>query len=82
MNAVTKGNDSSEITPAEHRRRVVRRSLDALMHSHPQLYYQSTAEVARAVHEGIGNASRLSVEGRAAVKRLSPRGIEVILAFR
>lgn len=73
----------AEITQAERRRDVVRRSLDALMRSNPQLYYQPTADVARAIHEGIAKGGEgLSAEDRAAVKTLSARDIEVILAFR
>lgn len=75
--------DKTEITQAERRRDVVKRSLEALMRSNPQLYYQPTAEVARAIHEDIENGSDgLSAEDREAVKKLSARDIEVILAFR
>ena len=75
--------EQPDVTPAERRRDVVKRTLDALMRSDPQLYYRPTADVARAIHESIGNGGdALSAPERDAVKGLSARDIEVILAFR
>ena len=74
--------DGTEITQAERRRRVVKRSLEALMRSDPQLYYRPTSDVARAIHDDIGDRGGLSAEDREAVKGLSTRDIELILAYR
>lgn len=71
-----------EIGEAERRRKLVKKRLDSLMQSNPQLYYEATPVVARAVHGNFQNDDGLDDRDRAAVIGLSVRDIEVILAFK
>jgi hypothetical protein len=73
--------EHDNLTRTDRQRRVVTRCLEALADSDPDLYYQPTAVVARAVHAAIDTGCK-DDQDRSAVKGLSAREIEVLLAFR
>ena len=74
--------EDHELSEAEHRRKLVMKRLESLMQSNPQLYYEATTTVARAVHADIQIDENLEQLEREAVIGLSVRDIEFILAFK
>ena len=74
--------EEQELSEAERKRKLVKKRLDSLMQSNPQLYYEATAAVARAVHFDIQNDENSEDDNHVALAGLSVRDIEMILAFR
>lgn len=74
--------EDQELGKAELRRKLVMKRLEMLMQSNPQLYYEATTAVARAVHADITGDHNFEEAEKNAVSGLSVRDIEIILAFR
>lgn len=75
-------NENPELSDADRRRKLVMRQLDSLINSNPQLYYEATAAVARAVHLDLQNNESLTEDETKALAGLSARDIEIILAYK
>ncbi|WP_169391451.1 MULTISPECIES: hypothetical protein [Psychrobacter] len=64
------------------KRQIINRFLAKLTRDEPQMYYASTAEVARALFLMIKeHQNRLEIEEQLLVKGLTSRDIEMILGF-
>lgn len=74
--------ENPELSDADRRRKLVKRQLDSLINSNPQLYYEATAAVARAVHQDLQNNESLTEDESKALAGLSARDIEIILAYK
>ena len=74
--------EQPELSETEQRRKLVKKRLDSLMQSNPQLYYEATAAIARAVHTDIQNDENSEDANHIALAGLTVREIEMILAFR
>ena len=74
--------EEQELGQAERRRKLVKKRLESLMQSNPQLYYEATPVVARAVYEDFQSEENVSGLDQLAIAELSVRDIEIILAFR
>lgn len=74
--------EEQELGQAERRRKLVKKRLESLMQSNPQLYYEATPVVARAVYEDFQSDENVLEPDRTAIVGLSVRDIEIILAFR
>ncbi|WP_434353692.1 hypothetical protein VH441_01320 [Psychrobacter sp. HD31] len=67
---------------ADKKRRIIHDYLYKVMELNPDLYYSSTAEVAREVHLMIKeHKNRMPVEEQALFRKLTVRDVEVILSF-
>ncbi len=64
------------------KRKIVHRFLTKLTRDEPQMYYATTAEVARSIHLMIKeHTNRLSVEEQALVRKMTIKDIEIMLGF-
>ena len=73
--------DERKDLDAERRKKLLQRILSDLTHSRPDLYYQSTSEIARQIAEMIKSGGRLAADDRALLQRLTQRDIEVLLSL-
>lgn len=73
--------DERKDLDSERQKKLLYRILDDLTRSRPDLYYQSTSEIARQIAETIRTGGRLSADDRALLKKLSQRDIEVLLSL-
>lgn len=64
------------------KRKLINKFLTKLTQEEPQMYYASTAEVARSIHIMIKeHTNRLSVEEQALVRHMSIEEIQALLGF-
>lgn len=64
------------------KRKLINKFLTKLTQEEPQMYYASTAEVARSIHTMIKeHTNRLSVEEQALVRHMSIEEIQALLGF-
>lgn len=64
------------------KRKLINKFLTKLTQEEPQMYYASTAEVARSIHTMIKeHTNRLSVEEQALVRHISIEEIQALLGF-
>lgn len=73
--------DERKELDAERRKKLLRRIVDDLTRSRPELYYQSTSEIARQITEVIQSGGRLAADDRALLQKLSQRDIEILLSL-
>lgn len=73
--------DKKSDLDSEKQKRTLTRLVTALSEAHPELYYQSTAEIAILVKEAIDEGKVLNGEERQLMQRLSLRDIEVLLSL-
>ena len=66
---------------AERQKKLLRRIVDDLTNSMPDLYYQSTSEIARQIAELIRSGGQLSADDRALLQKLSQRDIAILLSL-
>ena len=66
---------------AERQKKLLRRIVDDLTNSRPDLYYQSTSEIARQIAELIRSGGQLSADDRALLQKLSQRDIAILLSL-
>ena len=66
---------------AERQKKLLRRIVDDLTNSRPDLYYQSTSEIARQIAELIRSGGHLSADDRALLQKLSQRDIAILLSL-
>lgn len=65
------------------KRKIVNKFLVKLTQESPQMYYATTAEVARSIHVMIKeHTNRFSVEEQALVRRMTIEEIEALLGFK
>ncbi|MEM9344235.1 MAG: hypothetical protein AAGA87_14425 [Pseudomonadota bacterium] len=64
----------------EKQRKLLRGLLEDLSASRPDLYYQSTSEIAQQIHAHI-QTEQFNAEDGPLLKRLSERDIEVLLSL-
>jgi len=74
--------DELDIDPAEHRRKLVKQRLESLIRSSPQLYYEATSVVARALHEDIQSEPDAGDSDNEILAKMTVREIELVLAFK
>lgn len=66
---------------AEKQRKLLQRLLAELTRSRPDLYYQTTGEIARHIKGYAGDDAVIHQEERELLERLSVRDIEVLLSL-
>ncbi|MEM1387028.1 MAG: hypothetical protein AAF626_08785 [Pseudomonadota bacterium] len=66
---------------SEKQKRLLRRLLEELSASDPNLYYGSTSDIALMIQDYIESDAKLAQEERALLARLSKRDIEVLLSL-
>lgn len=67
---------------SDEKRKLINRFLMTLTKEQPQMYYATTAEIARSIHTMIKeHTNRLSVEEQALVRRMTIEEIEGLLGF-
>ena len=66
---------------AERKKTLLRRIVDDLTNSRPDLYYQSTSEIARQIAELIKSGGQLSADDRALLQKLTQRDIAILLSL-
>lgn len=77
-----KGKEENIELEVEKKRRLVQSYMHKLMETSPQMYYSSTAEVAREVHLMIKeHSNRMPIEERVLFKKITVRDVEVMLSF-
>ncbi len=65
----------------EKQRKLLQRLLAELTRSRPDLYYQTTGEIARHIKDYTGDGTIIHSEERDLLDRLSIRDIEVLLSL-
>ena len=73
--------DKRKDLDAEKRKTLLERLLQEIGREQPDLYYQSTSEIAQRLKQHIASGAALHPEDRALVARLSPRDIAVLLSL-
>lgn len=73
--------DERKELESERQKKLLRRIVDDLTSSRPDLYYQSTSEIARQIAELIKSGGRLAADDRALLQKLSQRDIAVLLSL-
>lgn len=72
----------TEAHSSAQKRKLINRFLTKLTQEAPQMYYASTAEVARSIHTMIKeHTNRLSVEEQALVRHMTIEEIQGLLGF-
>ena len=66
---------------AERKKTLLRGIVDDLTNSRPDLYYQSTSEIARQITELIKSGGQLSADDRALLQKLTQRDIAILLSL-
>ena len=66
---------------AERKKTLLRRIVDDLTNSRPDLYYQSTSEIARQIAELVKSGGQLSADDRALLQKLTQRDIAILLSL-
>lgn len=66
---------------AERKKTLLRGIVDDLTNSRPDLYYQSTSEIARQIAELIKSGGQLSADDRALLQKLTQRDIAILLSL-
>lgn len=66
---------------AERQKTLLRGIVDDLTNSRPDLYYQSTSEIARQIAELIKSGGQLSADDRALLQKLTQRDIAILLSL-
>lgn len=66
---------------AEKQKKTLTRLVTALSETNPELYYQSTSEIAGLLKDTIEEGKSLNGEERQLLQRLSLRDIEVMLSL-
>nr|WP_244313928.1 hypothetical protein [Roseibium denhamense] len=66
---------------AEKRKKLIERIVHALADTYPDLYYQSTSQIALLIKQQVDDGTGLSNEDRALLQGLSQRDIEVLLSL-
>lgn len=66
---------------AQKQRKLLQRLVEDLSKTNPELYYQSTTQIARELAEHIDDGKSLSHEERELLKTLDQRGIEMLLSL-
>jgi len=72
--------DKRDELDGEKQKKLLQTLLHRLSDARPDLYYQSTSEIAAHIHGHIQTAS-FNAEERALLERLSQRDIEVLLSL-
>ncbi len=73
--------DERKDLESERQKKLLRRVLEDLTKSRPDLYYQSTSEIARQIAELIRTGGHLSADDRALLQKLSQRDIAIMLSL-
>ncbi|MEM7747795.1 MAG: hypothetical protein AAF346_06050 [Pseudomonadota bacterium] len=73
--------DERKDLDSERQKKLLRRLVEDLTNSRPDLYYQSTSEIARQIAELIKSGGHLSADDRALLQKLSQRDIAVLLSL-
>ncbi|MEM9059104.1 MAG: hypothetical protein AAGD13_01460 [Pseudomonadota bacterium] len=73
--------DKNADLDAEKRKKLLRRLVEELSRSNPDLYYQSTNEIARQIRQHIDESASVNKDERELMERLSQRDIEVLLSL-
>ncbi|MEM8595324.1 MAG: hypothetical protein AAGF76_02500 [Pseudomonadota bacterium] len=73
--------DKKSETDAERQKALLRRLVETLNQDNPELYYQSTSEIARQIQRHIAEKGTLNADERELMARLSQRDIEVLLSL-
>ncbi|MEM6680462.1 MAG: hypothetical protein AAF675_21555 [Pseudomonadota bacterium] len=73
--------DKKSETDAERQKALLRRLVETLNQDKPELYYQSTSEIARQIQRHIAEKGTLNADERELMARLSQRDIEVLLSL-
>lgn len=66
---------------AQKQRKLLQRLVEDLSKTSPELYYQSTSQIARELVQHIENGKSLSHEERELLSTLDQRGIEMLLSL-
>ncbi|MEM1162558.1 MAG: hypothetical protein AAGJ28_16620 [Pseudomonadota bacterium] len=66
---------------AERQKKLLQRLLSEVSSQNPDLYYQSTSQIARQIADHITSGAVLHGDDRALMERLSQRDIEVLLSL-
>ncbi len=73
--------DKRKDLDAEKQKKLVARLVADLSASRPDLYYQSTSEIARQLMEHIQSGADLLAEERTLLLRLNQRDLQVMLSY-
>lgn len=73
--------DKKSETDAEKQKVLLRRLVTEASRNSPDLYYQSTSQIARLIRDLITNGRTLNGEERKLMERLSDRDLEVLLSL-
>jgi len=73
--------DKKSETDAERQKVLLRRLVNEVSRENPELYYQSTSQVARLIRDRIADGRSLNQDERALMQRLSSRDLEVLLSL-
>ena len=73
--------DKRKDLDAEKRKTLLERLLQEVGREQPDLYYQSTSEIAQRLKQHLASRAALHPEDRKLVERLSPRDIAVLLSL-
>ena len=73
--------DKKSDTDAEKQKTILRRLVEELNRSYPDLYYQPTSEVARLASQIIQDGHSLNADEKKLMARLSSRDIEILLSL-
>ena len=73
--------DKKSETDAEKQKVILTRLVKELSNSYPDLYYQSTTQIARLIRDLIDAGTALNGEERKVMERLGHRDIEVLLSL-
>ena len=73
--------DKKSETDAEKQKALLRRLVTEVSRESPDLYYQSTSQVARLIRDHIKNGRTLNADERKVMEPLSSRDLEVLLSL-
>ena len=73
--------DDRKDLDSERQKKLLRRIVDDLTSTRPDLYYQSTSEIAGQIAEQIRSGGKLSADDRKLLQKLSQRDIAMLLSL-
>lgn len=73
--------DKKSETDAEKQKVILRRLLEELNRDNPELYYQSTSQIARMIEQRIASGGTLNADELKLMEPLSSRDLEIMLSL-
>ncbi|MBO6509612.1 MAG: hypothetical protein JJ866_26180 [Roseibium sp.] len=73
--------DKKSETDGERQKVLLRRLVNEVSRENPDLYYQSTSQVARTIRDHIAEGRGLNREEQVLMQRLNSRDLEILLSL-